>query len=376
MMKLLSVEEFLVLNRSERAVLDVRAPIEFAQGHIVDSFNVPVLEDEERKQVGTTYKRDGPQQAIALGYSLVQGGVREQRMRAWLQWTREHPLGLLTCFRGGLRSQTVQGWLKEAGVQIPRLSGGYKAYRNWSSRYLQEKSFFPRIGVISGNTGSGKTQLLQSLNHSLDLESFAGHRGSAFGGHFAEKVAQANFENKLAEALWQYRDFSGVEGVRTALCFVEDESRTIGSCVIPQEFFVHMRAAPVVLVKESLEARRELILQEYVVTRGLHRMPFEEPLQKNAEILFERYQDSIRRLSRKLGDAKTRELLKYLQTAFQIWQSGRDAEEWHRLWIQDLLKFYYDPLYEKSFQKRNPELLFQGTRREVLDFLRSCSDAY
>jgi tRNA 2-selenouridine synthase len=39
-------------------VIDVRSPSEFAQDHIPGAMNLPVLSDDERAEVGTTYKRD------------------------------------------------------------------------------------------------------------------------------------------------------------------------------------------------------------------------------------------------------------------------------------------------------------------------------
>ena len=37
-------------------LLDVRAPIEFARGSLPGAINIPVLDDEERRLVGTEYK--------------------------------------------------------------------------------------------------------------------------------------------------------------------------------------------------------------------------------------------------------------------------------------------------------------------------------
>ena len=43
----------------------------------------------------------------------------------------------------------------------------------------------------------------------------------------------------------------------------------------------------------------------------------------------------------------------------------------HRGWIRDLLAGYYDPMYDYMMSKhRDGDILFQGTRDEVLAFLR------
>ncbi len=41
-------------------VIDVRAPSEFAEDHIVGAVNMPVLSDAERVEVGTLYKQTSP----------------------------------------------------------------------------------------------------------------------------------------------------------------------------------------------------------------------------------------------------------------------------------------------------------------------------
>ena len=40
-------------------VIDVRAPGEFAQGHIPGAFNIPLFDDAERAEVGTLYVKAG-----------------------------------------------------------------------------------------------------------------------------------------------------------------------------------------------------------------------------------------------------------------------------------------------------------------------------
>ena len=62
------------------------------------------------------------------------------------------------------------------------LDGGYRAYRR-HLRELFEQG--PRVIIVGGRTGVGKTRVLRALaakNHQvLDLEALAAHRGSAFG---------------------------------------------------------------------------------------------------------------------------------------------------------------------------------------------------
>ena len=63
-------------------LIDVRAPVEFQQGAMPGAINLPLMNDDERAAVGTCYKRQGPEAALALGHQLVCGETRQQRMRA------------------------------------------------------------------------------------------------------------------------------------------------------------------------------------------------------------------------------------------------------------------------------------------------------
>src|SRR5687768_7482909 len=93
-------------------MMDVRAPVEFAQAAFPGVVNRPLMDDGERQQVGTCYKQKGQQAAIALGHALVSGDTKRARIAAWAAFAQAHPDGVLYCFRGGLRSQIVQQWLQ------------------------------------------------------------------------------------------------------------------------------------------------------------------------------------------------------------------------------------------------------------------------
>ncbi len=53
------------LNRFD-AIIDVRSPSEFAEDHLPGALNWPVLDDEERRVVGTLYK-SSPFEARKIG---------------------------------------------------------------------------------------------------------------------------------------------------------------------------------------------------------------------------------------------------------------------------------------------------------------------
>ncbi len=105
-----------------------------AKGAFPNTVNRPLMNDIERQKIGTSYKQHG-QQAAICGHELVCGALKAERLAAWKAFAEANPNGYLYCFRGGLRSQIVQRWLKQdAGIDYPRVIGGYKALRNFLSK--------------------------------------------------------------------------------------------------------------------------------------------------------------------------------------------------------------------------------------------------
>ena len=76
------IKDYRGLLLKQTTFLDVRAPIEFAAGAIPGAINVPLLCDDERRQVGTRYRQNGRKAAIELGTELIKGNLRETRIKA------------------------------------------------------------------------------------------------------------------------------------------------------------------------------------------------------------------------------------------------------------------------------------------------------
>ena len=102
------VTDRLNLILEDTPLVDLRAPIEFAKGAPPNSINLPLMTDQERERVGTCYKKQGQEAAIDLGHRLVSGTTKDERLAAWQRAINHHPNAVFYCFRGGLRSQTVQ----------------------------------------------------------------------------------------------------------------------------------------------------------------------------------------------------------------------------------------------------------------------------
>lgn len=335
-------------------LIDVRAPIEFLAGCLPSSVNLPILNDDERAQVGTTYKNEGPSRAIELGHRLVSGALKEQRLSAWAETFEKNPgQTFLTCFRGGLRSQLAQAWLRDRGHQILRLDGGYKKMRHFLMEVLTQHSSQPLL-VLTGKTGSGKTLFLEENTYpSVNLERLARHRGSAFGAYAEPQPTQINYENQLALELGRQK-----KALHGRPLLVEDESRMIGSIVQPEAFFVKKRESAVLVLESPLEERVERTFQEYIVS------------QAHDPALFENRRRSILRIQAKLGGLRTQEVLQDLQAAELQFRNHEDLAG-SKVWIEKLLVWYYDPLYEKSFAQRRPEVRVRGSAEQIKSYLAS-----
>jgi tRNA 2-selenouridine synthase len=242
---------FTLLLRNAAAIVDVRAPVEFARGAVFGAVNIPLFSDGERAEIGTLYRHLGKAPAVERGLTHV--STRLHAFVAAFDRYRGRPL-VVYCARGGMRSQAVVSLLASLSFDVTRLEGGYKAYRAYALAEL-ERLVPPRLIVVHGETGVGKTLLLERLPNALDLEAAAQHRSSLFGGVNREPRTQQQFEADLLHRL------QGLDPARAV--WVEGESRKVGAVTIPAGLRRAMAAATCVLVTASLETRITRIVAEY-----------------------------------------------------------------------------------------------------------------
>ena len=215
------------------AVIDVRSPSEFAEDHIPGALNCPVLDDEERRRVGTLYKQVSPFEARKVGAALVSRNIARHLETHFLS----KPKGwkpLVCCWRGGQRSGAMTLVLNQVGWGARQLAGGYKAFRQQVMDDLVALPEGLSFRILCGPTGSAKTALLDALAEAgeqvLDLENLANHRGSVLGGApHTVQPGQKAFETGLWSAL---RGFDPARPV-----WVESESRRIGRLHVPAALF-------------------------------------------------------------------------------------------------------------------------------------------
>ncbi|QSX33504.1 tRNA 2-selenouridine(34) synthase MnmH [Shewanella avicenniae] len=345
----------------DRPLVDLRAPIEFTKGAFPTSHNLPLMTDRERELVGTCYKEQGPDAALTLGHQLVQGVTKQQRVDAWLSFFNAHPNGLFYCFRGGQRSQISQQWLKDAGIEIPYIAGGYKAMRQHLINVIDHAPQQQNMLVLSGITGSGKTEFLAARKEAVDLEGSANHRGSSFGKKTTPQPTQINFENQLAVALLKHQQRS------PHLLLLEDESYLIGRNAIPKDFYAGMQQANVIVLETTFEQRLQRLRHEYVdimLTDFIRRDGERAGLSAFTDYLHQ----SINSIRKRLGHQNADELIAMIDAAINE-QVQRNNPQLHLEWIGMLLTKYYDPMYEYQLAKKSARVVFRGNQLALNQWL-------
>ncbi len=353
-------DDFGLIVKNGLPLIDVRAPVEFGKGAFRGAVNLPLMNDEERRLVGIRYKEMGNAEAVKLGHELVSGRVKESRVEAWCDFIRERPDTLLYCFRGGQRSQIAQRWISEAGYEIPRLRGGYKAFRRFLIEEIERIAGLLTPLSLGGRTGSGKTLLLSEISASIDLEGLANHRGSAFGRRITPQPTQITFENDLAYDLINRSDRYGCRLV------FEDEGKNVGRLYLPRPLYESLEMAPLVILETPMRKRVEITWKEYVADAQ------KEYLKSGGADALRAWRDAVAtamdRIERRLGGVRHKEVRKMLDEAFEEQLRSGDLSA-HKEWVEYLLREYYDPMYDYQIKKRAERVVFRGDFESVKEYL-------
>ena len=309
----------------QHGVIDVRSPSEYRAGHIPNAINVPLFNDDQRAEIGTTYKKQGSDQAISLGFKIVTHRLPEiinglEKAFTQLSLNQDDSGPIIHCWRGGMRSRSVKWLCGELGVKVSVLEGGYKGYRGYC---LEQLALNRHLVVLAGPTGCGKTKILHDLsNHGeqvLDLEGLARHRGSVFGGFPGiEQPTVEQFQNEVFN-VWTHFDEQRV-------IWLEGESQMIGRAVIPEPLWHQLVKAPMIFVEASTESRAEFLLEDYG-SRDLETML-----------------SATERIKKRLGGLRYREAVDAL-----------GDQDWKQFCM--IMLKYYDKYYLKALEKRAPSVL-------------------
>lgn len=359
--------DFYRIIAGELPLIDVRAPAEFKVGSVPGAENIGLLDDEERHRVGLTYREEGKDEAFRLADRLLEGAGREHRIQAWCSYLESYPDSLVYCARGGMRSKTAARWIYEkCGRDVPRLEGGYKAMRNYLLGRLDPAEVKSRPVLLGGRTGSGKTRLLRTLAHSIDLEALANHRGSTFGRFTTPQPGQADFENRLAAALvrhdWQNHSH----------LILEDEGRHVGKRFLPKDLSHFFNSGDLAVLSVDFEERVENIYQEYVLeSQQLHLDQIgngDSVAQRWLWQWFEEMRNNLRRIAKRLGPENFAEVASLLESGCLHQERSGDPQA-HKRWIHLLLRHYYDPMYDYQLKKRGKTPLLVGDLKSVSSYL-------
>ncbi len=361
--KLIETDSLARLFLEDVPMLDVRAPIEFAKGALPNAINIPLLYDNERKMVGICYKNNGQDDAVKLGNELVSGDKKQARIELWHKFVKDNPDGVLYCFRGGMRSKITQSWLHEAtGIEYPRVSGGYKNMRQFLLDKTDSVLKNSTAIVLGGRTGSDKTQIINKTACGIDLEGLANHRGSAFGNRVTPQPSPVDFENALAIKLIKHSASS------CKIILLEDEGRNIGKVTLPSNLKAKLDTADIIIVNVPQEQRIEAILQHYVIKMNQEFVDI-----SSKETGFENFSNylfaSLEKIQKRLGGDRHKQAKNLMQQALTAQQNNNEYAK-HRIWIEFILKEYYDPMYDYQISAKQTRIKFSGNTGEVTEYIK------
>jgi tRNA 2-selenouridine synthase len=315
-MQHLPVRDFVFLD-DKSPIIDVRSPAEYAQGHIPGAFNIPLFDNEERAQIGKTYKQQGKDIAVKEGLNIV--GPKMASILDQLENINSGKVIRIYCWRGGMRSSSVAWLFETSGYGCSLLEGGYKSYRGLMANIFNGLD----IILIGGETGSGKTEVLYELKQmgeqTVDLEGLANHKGSAFGSiGMPEQPTSEQFQNLVIEEFLKLDEAKRI--------FIEDESANIGKVILPENLWLKMKKSPVVQLSVPLEFRVNRLVKDYG--------------SNNRDEL----KSCILKIERKLGGQNVKIAIEHLE-------SGDLAS------VARLLLYYYDKSYRFQLEGKKENII-------------------
>lgn len=301
-------------------VIDVRSPAEFAEDHIPGAVNLPVLNNEERAEVGTLYVQVSPFIARKRGAALVSANI-SRHLDTYLANKPKDYHPVIYCWRGGQRSLSLATVLSQVGWRTGLLKGGYKTYRADVRHQLEIIPGQFRFKVLCGLTGTAKTTILKKLQdfstQVLDLENLANHRGSLLGREVnSPQPSQKGFDSALLYALQQLDPQHPV--------WVEAESNKIGQVYIPPLLWTQLKAGICTEVLAPIESRVDYLIRTYP-----------------------QFSNHLQTLGIQLQELTKR----YGHQQISAWQDLIDQQNVSSI-VRSLLDIHYDPAYRRSMKRQ------------------------
>ena len=148
----------------------------------------------------------------------------------------------------------------------------------------------------------------------------------------------------------------------------EDEGRNIGKDYLPDHLAGYLSGAPLLILETAMKERTEITFEEYVVAAQMHyhRAGFPDPLLAWRDDI----QSALARIHKRLGGLRHQTVSAYFDDAFEE-QRRSGSLEAHKVWVEYLLREYYDPMYDYQIQKRSDQIQLRGEQKEILDYLQA-----
>ncbi|MEO6694068.1 MAG: tRNA 2-selenouridine(34) synthase MnmH [Ignavibacteria bacterium] len=287
-------------------IIDARSEKEFNESSLHYSKNFPVLNNSERHNVGLIYKKYS--QSSALWLAIHYADPKTYELEKFLKANHADKKKIYVyCWRGGGRSGYLSKMISDIGYKPIVLKGGHKSFRRSVTEFFSQKIFPFELLELSGLTGTGKSELLQSVSKDLpviDLEYSAKHYSSLLGHipyeirNFKPVQNQSAFENDIYSQIY----FSSAKVLSNQqnqplqpAYIIESESKRVGDFEIPKNLFEKLNLAPSVKIISTFENRVKRIVRDYFCDdlRGI------EPMKK----IFSKKENFFRQqLSNKIYD--------------------------------------------------------------------------
>lgn len=316
-----------VQDRRDIVWIDVRSENEFAESTIPGAVNIPLFSNEERAVIGTVYKMESPKRAREVGLTIASSKLPPLLKRVEEVAAQGYPI--IFCWRGGMRSKTVATLADLMGLSVMRLSGGYRAYRQYITEQLQHMRpvDLPPLIVLHGMTGVGKTTILRRLEKLgepvLDLELWAGHRGSVFGAIGLHVANQRQFDSRLYAALH--------DAGQVPYFLIEAESRRIGRAIMPEFLFEAKRTGKNLEITAPIAVRVKRTLEQYMLD--------------DADLFHEQVIAAAARIEKRLAPDTSKQVKQLLE------------KKAYEPVIELLLVNYYDPMYRHAMESYEQDFL-------------------
>ena len=188
----------------------------------------------------------------------------------------------------------------------------------------------PRVCIIGGRTGVGKTRCLLALERLqneqiIDLEGLANHSGSAFG--WVGKAAQPTSEHYGNEVAFAWDALDPKRWV-----FIEDEGPHIGKCSVDPKLFQRMRTAPLILrLVCPLELRVHTLVSDYATDEL-----------RAQEGWMDGMREACEKMTKRIGSEKQKAL-----------KNSLESGDWAA--VAEKLLEYYDGLYDKHLAMKRDD---------------------